>query len=651
MSSDKYNQYRGDLRALATAGDMLAFVTVHPEGQPTALYWVETEKLALTSHPLPAGGLSLLAADDSLWVGGSDNQVYQAPLEPGAPKARGPKLAEPPVALAPLAEERLAVASGKEVLVLARSSGKVKQKLELPEKVTALASDPTGQWLAAGTAKGNVAVFECETESTEFRLSDQAPLHDGAVTALLFEADELRFLSAGADQKLQSTHARGKLEAEDRGKGANHEQPITGMVAITADRFLTGSSDASLKSWPRAKGARPVTQKDGVAKVVAVAVVPVLGKPQAVAACEDNTIRFFHLDEEHKFGEPGDCLHGALDWAKNELAAADPRQREAALKTLAEWSDTASLELIAEQMNRDTDHSLRLTACKLLGESSNPRAARPLERGLNHRDEVVRVAAFEGLRRHAGPKDLRPLVLALKTDRADVGQLAVKALGDLAAKDDQALARLSEAINHKAAEVRPAVLAALEKVHDRKSPEASLIALGSTHADLRRRALVRLFERKLLQDPGVQGALRWRGEDGDPEVRRVAFLLSLYTRDKLIKTLRERDAELDRQLKELESGELPAMKDEVKPEAAPEATTDGAPAATAAEVVAEALPGGDLHSQLESVAQQHGVPVEDLEDELYGEGIDLDDPNVTLGSLATQIDEAIKRMRSSEEQS
>ena len=63
-----------------------------------------------------------------------------------------------------------------------------------------------------------VAVFECETEAAEFRPSDSAPLHEAAVTALLFEADELRFLSAGADQKLLSTHARGRLEAEDRGR-------------------------------------------------------------------------------------------------------------------------------------------------------------------------------------------------------------------------------------------------------------------------------------------------------------------------------------------------------------------------------------------------------------------------------------------------
>ena len=74
-----------------------------------------------------------------------------------------------------------------------------------------------------------------------------------------------------------------------------------------------------------------------------------------------------------------------------------------------------------------------------------------------------------------------------------------------------------------------------------------------------------LYQRRLLHDPRVQAALRWRGEDPDPEVRRVAFLLSLHTREKLLKALRQRDAELQRQLAELEAGSLPAMQKEGEP--------------------------------------------------------------------------------------
>ncbi len=601
MSTDKYLLYRGDVKAVAAAGGTLAFVAVHPEGRPAAVYGLQPEKLTLTETALPAGGQALLAAADGLWIAATDKHVYHLPSKGGTPVARGPQFAAQPVALAPLAGHRLAVAAGAQVSIVARKDGKPLQTLDLSEDVTCLAADPTGQWLAAGTAKGTVAVFECETDPATFRLSDSQPLHEAAVTALLFEADELRFLSTGADQKLLSTHARGKLEAEDRGRGANHEQPITAMVAGPLDRFLTGSTDSTVKSWPRAKGARPVTLKDGVAKVVALAVVPVHGKPQVVVACQDNTLRFFQLDEEGKFGEPAACVHGADAWAMHEFEQADSRRREAALRTLAGFADALAVRRIAEQMKGDADHGLRLLACQLLGESPHARAAKALEKALGHREEAVRAAAFDGLRRHAGPDDLRPLVLALEAEKADVGQRAVQALAELAPKNDQALARLVEALKAQPTEVRRAALGSLEGVYGPDSPEASLKALNGPHADLRRLALVRLFQRKLLHDPRVQAALRWRGEDADPEVRRVAFLLSLYTREKLLEALRQRDPDLQRQLTDLESGTLPAL--EEKPAAKKPTGTASRPPASAGQGVP-----ANLLERVERLAGVWGLP-------------------------------------------
>ncbi len=219
------------------------------------------------------------------------------------------------------------------------------------------------------------------------------------------------------------------------------------------------------------------------------------------------------------------------------------------------------------------------------------------------------MTAFEGLRRHAGPQDLRPLVLALKAGKADVGLRAVQALEELAPKDDQAMARLVGALEEKAPEVRRAALGSLEKVHGTDSPEASLTALGVPHADLRRLALVRLFQRQLLHDPRVQAALRWRGEDADPEVRRVAFLLSLYTREKLLTALRPRDPELDRQLTELESGTLPEMTAAEEKEAPTEETpaTPQGPSAPAAGVLGE-LTRNVVLARLDELERQGTIP-------------------------------------------
>src|SRR5262249_30830039 len=69
MSTDKRHAYRGDVRAVGVCGGALAFVTVHPEGQPTPLYRLNPEKLTLTESAMPTGGQVLLAVGDDLWIG------------------------------------------------------------------------------------------------------------------------------------------------------------------------------------------------------------------------------------------------------------------------------------------------------------------------------------------------------------------------------------------------------------------------------------------------------------------------------------------------------------------------------------------------------------------------------------------------------
>src|SRR5262249_46367588 len=73
----------------------------------------------------------------------------------------------------------------------------------------------------------------------------------------------------------------------------------------------------------------------------------------------------------------------------------------------------------------------------------------------------------------------------------------------------------------------------------------------------------------------------------------VAFLLSLFTRERLVKALRERDPELNRQLKELEDGTLP----DAAPQAAATAGDRGPD--TSAEPA-----GSGILAQVEELARQ-----------------------------------------------
>ncbi|WP_435020871.1 HEAT repeat domain-containing protein [Tundrisphaera sp. TA3] len=565
MIVEKSLPYRGEIRGIAASGGIVAFVTTHPEGHPGGFYRLDLDTLALAAAPLPGGGTAIAAGGDSFWLGDGRGQIATAPADGGPPKPIGPALDAPAVAIAPLVEGRLAVAVGARVVILDGKKGKPLQTLDLPETASCLAADPTGRWLAAGTSGGTVAVFESDGK-VEFAAGGSGRLHDGAVTALLFEPDDLRFFSAGADLKLLSTHARGRLEPEDKGRGNNHADIVASMIWGPGERLYTGGRDGTIKSWPRAGAIKPNTTRDGVGPVIALAVATVHGKPRLVAACGDNTLRAFPVDPSGKIGDLSHRMADAYAAARQELADADAPRREAALRDLAGFGDARSVDLIAAQAATDADHALRLMAAEMLGASAHPKAAKQLEALLGHADEAVRVASFHGLRRHRPADDLGPIDLALKANKADIGTLAISALGGLAAQDDRALSRLVAAIDHPTAEVRQAALLALEAAHDPTSPEASLIALGSKHADLRRAALIRLFRRGMVADPAAQSALRRSANDADPEVRRIAFLLALHTRERLLAALRARDPELDRQLAELDGAPAKeAVKEKEKP--------------------------------------------------------------------------------------
>jgi ParB family chromosome partitioning protein len=219
-----------------------------------------------------------------------------------------------------------------------------------------------------------------------------------------------------------------------------------------------------------------------------------------------------------------------------------------------------------------------------------------LERAVGHNDKPVRLTAFQSLHRRA-PQDLGPIDLALRTTQVDVGVEAVKALEPLAKADDQALTRLVDALDAVAWDVRKAALESLEAVYG-DAPTASLTALGSKHGDLRVRALVRAFERKLLDDPAVQSAIRRRLEDEDAGVRKVAFLLSVLSKPDLAAVLRASDAELHRQLNELEK---PEKGDKEKGEKAEKGDKTAAPVPAGAK---EKLTAGDYDTLLQATASR-----------------------------------------------
>ena len=562
FTNDKYTQIRGDLRAILAHGVQLIVATVHPENQATALYRLNLDTGELVSGELPAGAVALAADDAHVFVAGSDGQVYKAGLDKGEPRPLGPKFDPPPVALAPAAGGRLAVVAGKQLVIVARKDGKELQRIELAEFATAIAADPSGTWLVVGSDRGTLSVFDCENKEA-FYAGESKKLHEGAVTALAFEPDDLRVMSAAVDHRLLVTHVRGDLDPEDRGGKNMHGDRTTAIVLGPGDRFYTAALDSTIKQWVRGAGQRkPATQKDGLAKVACLALGEYKGKTHVVAGCADNTLRLFPIDAEGKLGDRELIYYGAQQWAEYELKRRDPKLREVALRTLAGWNDAKALETLAGRVSQDDDHGIKVLATELLGASNNPRAIKLLEPLLRASEEAVRLAALAGLRKLEGADSLRIFDLALAVGKRDVGTAAITALAELARKDDLAFTRLVGALSGQPREVRVAALAALEDLHEKTSPEAELIALRATQADIRRTALVRFYQRKMLGLAEVQAALRRFSADSDAGVRQAAFLISLLARPKLAAALRCRDKQIHRQLHEIETAPSPV--DEVK---------------------------------------------------------------------------------------
>src|SRR5262249_14080141 len=250
----------------------------------------------------------------------------------------------------------------------------------------------------AGTARGTVAVFDAEDKDA-FHAGESKKLHEGAISALLFDPDELRVYSTGSDDKLLLTHVRGALEPEDRTGGGGHEGLPTAIVLGPEDKLYTAGRDGVVKTWTRgATKRRPSTQKDGATAAAALARVEHKGRPHLALFGEDGTIRLFPLDAGGKVGDRVLTFHDAYARAEDELKQSEPARRKEALDALAGYNDARGVAMLAAQAAADPDHALKVQAATLLGATGNPRAKKPLGDLFSAAEEQVRLAALAGLR-------------------------------------------------------------------------------------------------------------------------------------------------------------------------------------------------------------------------------------------------------------
>ena len=542
-TKEHWLDYRGELHGLSVDGTHLAFVTRHDEEIDTGVFRLDPLSGELLRQVTP-GGVDLDVVAGERWVvAGRNGHVWQGRFGSLAPV--GPRFDPAPYRVAGLQDGRLGVLAGQELTVL-EADGRLHASFDLGAEGTALAADPSRQWLVVGTNEGRVAVFSVAEGA--WHAHQAAQLHEGGVKALRFERDELRFRSSGADNRFLITHARGALESIDRGGRHGHSKPILGMAG-DGELVYTAAEDGQIKAWRRGQRRQPASQSQGVGKATGLVEVVVDGTPHLAVAGTDHTIRLFPRDEDGRVLARTVRFHGALASAQHELDQDDPERRSAVLVVLAGYDDTESLEMLSSTALNDPDREVQVQAAEAIAASDHPRVPPLLEPLLTSEMAGVRAAALAGLRRRFGAAELRPLQLGLQSRYADLGQRVVSALAQLAQADERASSMLVGALSHAEGSVREAALTALEALHP-DDAAASLFALRSSVPDMRWRAVLRIYQRGLAAE--AERELRAATEDADANVRQVAYLVRLLRYPVLSAHLRALDDDLHRHLHALE---------------------------------------------------------------------------------------------------
>lgn len=613
MAENHFANHRGTITGLAASGPSVLYVTRHDEDQPTALCVFDFDKQKASQSALPAGATALALIEKTVYVACTDGAVYTA--LPGKKPAKFHEASD--VSAIHPVKGGVAIASGN-ALLLIDSKGAKAAEFDLGEPVSALAASPDGSWLTAGTRRGHVAVFNLDDEWTE---QQRDRLHDGEITALQFAPDELRVYSTGTDARVLVSFVRGAFDTEDRGGNNSHERPIRDLIVgpefSTEDglkrRFYTVSDDSSIKSWPlgRSGSKRPSTLTDGVVQSSKATIVVLDDTPHLAVAGGDATIRLYSFDDEGKATEHVATVHDAYTHAEEQLDASTAKARQKGYEALAAFNDAYGIEILASVADYESDHKLKVKAVQLLAGCTHKDVPAALENFFHADAADVRAVAFDGLVAIRGSDHRQTLEKAIDTGWEDLGLAAVSAAqssGSAAAKD-----LLRNALDNDNENVRIAALSALEALF-KDNPQGTLIGLESSHESMRRRALVRLYQRKLLDDPRVAARIRRTYDDAEYRVRHTAFHVATLRRPNLVAALRPLDAQYHRQIFELEHFDKP---EKDRPKEVPNAKPSK-----------KALVEEDLHPILEAAASR------DLEVSLLGaRALAVADDERALGTL------------------
>lgn len=539
----RYYKYRGQVTSLCYYDEKLFFVTKHEEGQSTAVYVLNPDSGSFEAYNLPCSATDAIIHDGNVLAVGTDGYIHQ--LNTKTLKLKSLKHHLPNASkIVALNKKEFAVLCENTISIVSATA--ILSQIDLEQKSSHLVASPDGKWLVVGNAAGELTVFSRE-DSDDFAFSSIKKIHNGAISALVFDPDELRVLSSGNDYKLFMTHIRGELEPEDKSEVA--AKAAINNIVVHDNKCYATDKKGNIKVWEKGKKRFSTIN---FAKSTALTFAEWKDKLHLVVAKENGSIAFIPLTEKKHLGSTTLVIADAYSWAQNEIDK-EPRQCESVLKEVATFNDKKAIDLLNKVVISEVDVRICVLATELLASTQHLRASRLLEELLDFHNEKVRLAAFNGLAQHYPQNILSIVELALDSGYDNIGVLAIDALKAVAAKDEEGMEALVAALNYDSEVVRQHALVSLGEIHGEKSAEAEIIAFESNKQDIRRLALIRLLQKNLLSQLNVQSILRAALEDKSDIVRFTGFVICLLQDPVLVEVLRSKNSDLHRQIYEIEN--------------------------------------------------------------------------------------------------
>lgn len=189
-------------------------------------------------------GASLFGVEGGQWVrwslNGSERKLLPDALD-----------GHPPQRLAELGNDRLVINAEDQpdhMAVISRETGELLQKVPGLYATRGLAGSSNGRWVAAGTANGEVAVWDVVLG----RWLGMIKFHDRPVRGVAFSSDDQQLATASADQLVRLWEMpppiKGFLHETEHFQG--HESEVWGVRFLSGGhRLVSGGKDSTLRTW------------------------------------------------------------------------------------------------------------------------------------------------------------------------------------------------------------------------------------------------------------------------------------------------------------------------------------------------------------------------------------------------------------------